>query len=219
MAFSSDFAYDKVCSMIYRGQLQPGDRLVEADLAARLGISHIPLRESLVRLESEGLVRRVPNWATFVENFVPADALEIYQMRLLLEPAATRLAAIRGDQRLVKRLHRLCDKMAEYSEKDDNQKLDEADYQFHLTIVRTSGLSRLIRSYESCHIRVLAVRSEDGQRQASAVSSYAREHRRIIGHIAAHRPREAERAAHVHVQKAMRKTELLFGFRLDDPPT
>jgi DNA-binding GntR family transcriptional regulator len=200
--------------MIYRGRLKPGDRLVETELAARLGLSHIPVRESLVRLTSEGLVRRVRNWATFVENFAADDALEIYAMRLALEPLATRMAAIRGGPRVAKRLQRLFDRMTIYREKQDHEKLDLADYRFHLTIVQASEVKRLIRAYEGCHIRCLSyLRGNNGE-----VNAYVREHQQIIKEIGAQRPDAAERVASDHVRGAMQRIEAALGTRFEDRP-
>src|ERR1044071_2934301 len=90
-----DKAYKRLKSMIYDGRLQPGQRLVERDLSRTLAVSRIPLREGLIRLESEGLVRSVPNSATYVEDFSVTDVLEMYSMRLVLEPLAARLATSR----------------------------------------------------------------------------------------------------------------------------
>ncbi len=216
MASTSDIAYEKVCSMIYRGQLQPGDRLVEANLAARLGISHIPVRESLARLENEGLIRRVPNWATFVEEFSPVDALEMYSMRLMLEPTAARLAAVHADSSLPKQLQRLCEKMTVYQEAEDDANLDEMDYRFHLAIVHASRHKRLIRAYENCHIRVLSCHSKNLTPGLLAANSNARSHKHIIDHIAAKRPKAAERAAFEHVNKAMQLVESALGITLEE---
>ena len=70
-AVRSERAYRHLKDILYEGPLSPGQRLVERELAEKLSISRIPLRESLIRLESEGLVRSVANIATFVEDFSP----------------------------------------------------------------------------------------------------------------------------------------------------
>ena len=211
--------YEKLRTMIYRRQLQPGDRLVERDLAAQLGISRIPLRESLARLESEGLVRSIPNSATYVEAFAPADVLEIYSLRLVLEPMATRLATIRSGPKLVKQLQRLCDQMTTYQAKKNLAKLDDFDYRFHLAIVRASGHRRLIRAYETCHIQIMATHAEDEMRLELPPDSTAAEHARIVENIAANRPAAAERAAQEHVRNVMRLKEDLMGVRFEDLPS
>src|SRR6185503_5727763 len=142
-----DQTYAKLKNMIYCGRLRPGQRLLEVDLSQALSISRIPLRECLVRLESEGLVRRVPNSATFVEDFLPVDILEMYSMRLVLEPLAARLAASEVNPALVRRLYQLCDQMTQDTKAKNWAKLDRTDYQFHYTVVRASGHQRLIRGY------------------------------------------------------------------------
>jgi DNA-binding GntR family transcriptional regulator len=189
--------------MICRGTLRAGDRLVERDLARRLRVSRIPLREGLARLEAEGLVRSVPNSATFVEDFAPADVLEMYSMRLLLEPFAARLAAGRGSPALVRELGQLCEQMTAHVAKGNLRRLDDADYRFHLTIVRASGHRRLLRAYESSPIQVLGLRSEYAHLHKLPPEATATEHRRIVDAIAAARPAAAERAAADHVRKAL----------------
>src|SRR4029079_17616142 len=104
----ADQTYRKIKAMIYKGKLRPGQRLVERELASRLSISRIPVRESLARLEMEGLVRIIPNTSTYVEDFPPQRVMEMYSMRLLLEPEASRLATLHRPPDLVKKLHKLC---------------------------------------------------------------------------------------------------------------
>src|SRR5262249_53466626 len=135
----SEEVYQRVKAMIYEGQLHPGARLVERELSSKLGISRIPLRESLVRLQSEGLVRSIPNSASYVEDFSPTDILEMYSMRLVLEPMATRLATVRHQDVLLVKLRKLCDSMTACTRKRDWAALDRADYEFHRAIVGVSG--------------------------------------------------------------------------------
>src|SRR5690242_17870662 len=107
----SEKTYGKLKAMIYNGKLRPGQRLVERDLAVRLRISRIPVRESLARLKMEGLVRTIPNTSTYVEDFPPQRIMEMYSMRLLLEPEAARLATLRRPSDLTNNLHKLCKQM------------------------------------------------------------------------------------------------------------
>jgi DNA-binding GntR family transcriptional regulator len=216
---SADLAYDTLRAMIYRRQLEPGERLVERDLAAQLGISRIPLREGLARLESEGLVRSVRNTGSFVEDFAPVDVLEIYSIRLLLEPTATKLATIRSGSRLSKQLQQLCAQMTAYQAKQNYRKVDELDYQFHLSIVHASGHRRLIRAYESCHIQILASHLEEETLQLLPFDSTAAEHARIVESIAAGRPVAAEQAASEHVRNAMRMKESHLGMQFENVTT
>ena len=152
--------YEKIRTMIYRGQLGSGQRLVERDLAERLGVSRIPLREGMVRLENEGLIRSVPNSSNYVATFGPRELIEIYSMRVWLEPPATRLATIRKEQRLLRTLETWCRRMEAAIEVDDISRVDECDYQFHYAIVAGAGHSRLLRAYRTAHIRVTSFYSD-----------------------------------------------------------
>jgi DNA-binding GntR family transcriptional regulator len=214
----SEATYDKIRSMIYRRQLNPGDRLVERDLAAQFGISRIPLRESLARLEGEGLIRSQFKSGTFVEDFSPADALEIYSMRLLLEPTATRLATLRGGSRLLTTLQRLREQMTAEQSKQNFHKVDDLDYRFHLTIVQASAHKRLIRAYKGCHIRVLGLNEEYRELLQLPFDSTAAEHSRIMSAIEAGRPDIAEQAATDHVRNAMTRREDVLKVRFENLP-
>jgi DNA-binding GntR family transcriptional regulator len=213
-----DKTYTKLKNMIYRGRLRPGQRLLEVDLSRALSISRIPLRECLVRLESEGLVRRIPNSATFVEDFSPVDFLEMYSMRLVLEPLAARLAALQVNSALVRRLYQLCDQMTRDTKAKNWAKLDRTDYQFHYTIVRASEHQRLIRSYENSHIKITGFRAGYAHLNTSSPNSTAREHSRIVKCLERGDPRGAEKATFDHVSKALHRIEDYLSVRLEDFP-
>lgn len=77
---------------ILRGDLVPGQRLLQEQLADRFGVSRIPLRDALRRLESEGLVRSDPRHGAYVAELSVADVREIYELRELLEARCMRSA-------------------------------------------------------------------------------------------------------------------------------
>src|SRR2546423_5003089 len=115
----SEKTYGKVKNMIYSGRLKPGQRLIERELSQAFSVSRVPLRECLIRLESEGLVRKVAHTAKFVEDFSAKDVLEIYSMRLLIEPLAARLAAFKRAPVLIRQLRKLCERMTRSTEASD----------------------------------------------------------------------------------------------------
>ncbi|MCC6424075.1 MAG: GntR family transcriptional regulator [Phycisphaerales bacterium] len=205
----TDRTYYWLKESIYRGRFRPGQRIVERDLARRMGVSRIPLRETLRRLESEGLVRSVPNTATFIEDFSPADILEIYSMRQLLEPQAALLAAQRADADLIERLKRLCDQMTHDTQSGNIAQLDRTDYQFHHAIVVGSGHKRLLRAYESAHIRIIGPRVEFAHLQAMPADTTAREHLSIVQCLESHDAESARRIAHEHVRRSADVVEKL----------
>src|SRR5690349_4787840 len=74
------------------GRWRPGDALRQEELAAEFGVSRIPVREALSRLQSEGLLVVEPNRGAFVPALTPADVTEIFDLRVLLETDALRRA-------------------------------------------------------------------------------------------------------------------------------
>jgi DNA-binding GntR family transcriptional regulator len=211
----NDRTYHRLKESIYRGRLRPGHRIVERDLARRMGVSRIPLRESLVRLETEGLVRSVPYSATFVEDLSPVDVLEIYSMRLLLEPLATRLAAAKGEPALVEKLKRLCEQMTHDTTAANAARLDRTDYRFHHAIVAGSGHKRLIRAYDGAHIRIIGPRTNFADVLRQPPDSTAREHMKIVQYIERRDPDRAEKCAREAVQTGLRCVEQAIGMTLD----
>lgn len=215
----SDKAYTRLKSMIYEGRLAPGQRLVERDLSRTLAVSRIPLREGLARLESEGLVRSVPNSATYVEDFSPEDVLEMYSMRRLLEPLAARLATLRCPSALIPSLRRLCDQMTIDTKDQDWAKLDRTDYQFHRAIVEASRHTRLMRAYDLCHIQITGMRAGYAHLKESPPDTTAAEHKLIVDCIGRGDARGAEKATYQHVSRALAMLEKNLGFRLDQLET
>lgn len=196
--------YSKLKDMIYQGELAAGTRLVERQLSQLLSVSRIPLREALIRLQAEGLVRSVRNTASYVVDFSPGDLLEIYSIRRVLEPFAARLAAKHITPEILRELRQLCQKMTEFTGRPaDWPKLDECDYEFHRTIVHASQHSRLIRAYDMSQIRILGRRDEYRYLQTAATDAMAQEHNKIVDIIASGNADKAEKANYDHVNASM----------------
>src|SRR5258705_488825 len=89
---------------ILSGEFGPGQRLRTASLATRFGSSRTPVREALVQLEGEGLVDIEPRRGALVRPFASADLIDLYEIRVLLEPAAAARAALRVNAEQLDRL-------------------------------------------------------------------------------------------------------------------
>src|SRR5699024_10282630 len=87
-----EMLHNKVCSVlrkaILKGELQAGERLVQAQLAEAIGVSRMPIREALRTLELEGLVVMEPHKGAVVRPISKEDIEEIYELRIALEPLA-----------------------------------------------------------------------------------------------------------------------------------
>jgi DNA-binding GntR family transcriptional regulator len=89
-ATRSDWVEERLRAAILGGELEPGSRLHANDLADRWEVSATPLREAFQRLASDGLVEMLPHRGARVTDLSGADAMEIYELRLLLEPRCLR---------------------------------------------------------------------------------------------------------------------------------
>lgn len=117
------YGYDQVYRLLRRAlltqQIPPGTRLVEIDVASRLGVSRTPVREALRRLESEGLVINDPHRGATVAESHAGGLEENYQIRAALESLGARLAARSITERQLAHLSELNDKMRAVGEADE----------------------------------------------------------------------------------------------------
>jgi DNA-binding GntR family transcriptional regulator len=121
------------------GRLRPGDRLLEAEIAGRLGLSRGAVREAVRRLEQEGLVVTQPHRGTYVVRLTAADVAEVYSLRLLLEAYAVRLAAPRVTPAALAELAAHVEAMAVAAEREDRHEQIRRDQCFHEQICLLSG--------------------------------------------------------------------------------
>ena len=140
------------------GQLPPGRRVNEAEIARQMRISRAPLREAIRQLEQEGLLVSIPRRGTAVVELSPADVEEVYTLRADLEARAIRRAIGRLTDADLARLESLLGTMdAAAGAADPTAALLEADIAFHRTIVASAGWSHLQRIWESLHPQTLTL--------------------------------------------------------------
>ena len=144
----TDTAYTAIKGDILECRFVPGEEVTERQLGARYGIGKAPLREALVRLVHEGLVQSIPRSGYRVTPVTIQDVQDIFALRLLLEPAAARLAAGRIDERVLTQLNEPC--LAGYTPGDRSSESDflRANREFHVAIANASGNRRLARVLE-----------------------------------------------------------------------
>ena len=102
---------------ISRGDLKPGQRLVESDVAEQMGISRAPVREALRQLETEGLVVSEPHRGTFVAEVSATDLWEIYTLRAAIERLAVRLVTEKASAEMLAQLQQAVADMAQAAAK------------------------------------------------------------------------------------------------------
>ena len=129
---------------ILGGQWNPGDRLVEMDLAQHFGVSQGTVRGALKYLQADGLVEHRPRRGNFVIAISEEGIRDISLMRDTLEALGAKLAAERIDSEGKTRLSEVVDEMREASIGNQRQRLLELDLRFHRTVIEIAN-SRLLR--------------------------------------------------------------------------
>jgi DNA-binding GntR family transcriptional regulator len=128
--------YERLLQEVLRGELLPGEALTEMALAERLQVSRTPIREALTRLEQDGLVKRTSR-GMVVRERSPEEILDIYEVRILLEADAARLAAERRSNLDVFSLRRTAVDLEQMDTSDPDARA-EANRDFHHAIWRAA---------------------------------------------------------------------------------
>lgn len=146
--------FERLRRLIIEGEYGPNERLIEEQLAERLGVSRTPIRQALTMLESEGLVEIAPNKGAVVCSFGVDEVWDIYDLRAVLEGHAARRAAARIEDRELARMRELADEMEGLCEREFAGREEEIrllvslNNEFHGIIIsasRNKRLERLIR--------------------------------------------------------------------------
>lgn len=195
-----DRVYETLRERILSGQAGRGERLRQEALAVELGVSRTPLREALRRLASEGLVELRPHRGATVADVAVADLRAAYGARLVVEPAAARLAAGRRDEAAIRRMRAAT---ADHRAAGfDLSSVFAANRAFHRALAAGSGNPFLERFVDALWVaRIGAAILERGPRELAADAD---EHEAIADAVEAGDEDEAERRTREHVAGAMR---------------
>lgn len=140
---------DVIRLRILKGEIQPGERIVEQEMAETLGVSRGPVREALRQIEQEGLVEYVSHVGCSVKEFNDRDIYEIYLLRADLEILSVKLCEGKFSPETVARLEEICQDMAQLQDVEYFDETIRNDNEFHACIVREAGLERLYQLWSS----------------------------------------------------------------------
>jgi DNA-binding GntR family transcriptional regulator len=195
---------------VREGTYVPGQRLIEADLTASLGVSRGPLREALGRLESEGLITIEPHRGAVVRRLTRREVAELFEVREMLEGEAARLAATHIDDRDHRmRMERQLDEVQRFRDRPD-----PIAYMTHNTLLH----DEIFEVCENTLLRQLAVQLQTQTyrlqftqllRGESARHHSNDDHVVIVEAILAGNAKAAEKAMRRHVRRSAEVTEAL----------
>jgi DNA-binding GntR family transcriptional regulator len=197
-----DLAYWRIRALVLDGEILPGARLGQVELAERLGISRTPVREALRRLTGDGLAEFLPNRGFRAAELGLEGVRRRLEVRLLLEPGIARLAA---ERRTDDDLGTLEDAVAREEKATTRIGAHDASRDFHLALARATHNAELVSAFEALWIveigrRLLASRAAAGDWKDADTT----EHRQIAAAVADGEGDLAARLMDGHVRAALR---------------
>ena len=145
----TDLVEEMLRRLISRGEIEPGQRLGQVELAARLGTSSTPVREAMKRLEAAGILQNLPYRGMRVAQVDAVDMQEIYLIRAALEGLAVEHATDHLSEAGLVELEDILEQISNVRAQRKTRPLQALNYQFHTSIYHASGLTRLIGIVDS----------------------------------------------------------------------
>lgn len=139
----SERAYERIKHDIICCLIPPGTEVSEAQLCGQYKLGKAPVRMALSRLAHDGLVRAIPRRGYMVAPVTLKDIQDVFELRLLLEPQAARLAAGRVDAKRLRLLDEICRAGYQPGEAKSTARFLEANKEFHVAIAQAAGNARL----------------------------------------------------------------------------
>lgn len=196
-----EIVFETIRNAIINGELKPGQRLMEVQLAEQLGVSRTPVRESIRKLELEGLVKMIPRKGAYVTPMSIEDLRDMMEIRRALENLSAELAAKNATDEDIQKLHESNEGFEASALNNDEQGIISYDIAFHETIYRATGNERLCNMINSLREQMQRVRVEYVHR-ISDKRPLIGQHKMIIEYIEQHDPEKAAEAASKHIREA-----------------
>lgn len=194
-----DVVFNTLREAILKGDLKPGERLMELQLAAKLGVSRTPIREAIRMLEQEGLAVTTPRKGAEVAKMTLKDMEDVLEIRASLDELASQVATVRiTDEQLVRLKERKQD--FEISLKSGNVKMiAEADVKFHDVIYEATNNPKLVSMLNNLREQIYRYRIEY-LKDTDKYPTLIKEHEEIYQSLLAHDEEAALKATIVHVE-------------------
>ena len=194
-----DVVFNTLRQAILRGDLKPGERLMEISLANKLGVSRTPVREAIHKLEQEGLVLMIPRRGAEVAQITEKSLRDVLEVRGALEELAVRLACERMTGQALGELNRAAERFEKTLGSSDITSVAEADVAFHDVIYMATDNQRLIALLNNLREQMYRYRVEYLKDEKS-YPVLVQEHRQIIEGLAARNKEMVSAAMQMHVR-------------------
>ncbi|WP_247743406.1 GntR family transcriptional regulator [Shimia sp. R10_1] len=206
-------AYSALLNEIRDGHLSPGDRLRETELAKRFNISRTPVREAIRLLEADGLVTHLPRVGATIRRLDYSEVMELYEMRVVLECTAARMAARAASDVEIAELSAISEMLAQVGEGTEASRLNR---QFHLALLNAAKNRFLTKSMFNLQKAMLILGRTtlaDPERYQNAIL----EHQAILEALTRRDGEAAETAMQDHIIAGQRARIRALRIDLDNP--
>ncbi|MDP4182974.1 MAG: GntR family transcriptional regulator [Bacillota bacterium] len=194
-----DVIFDTLREAIIAGELKPGERLMEVQLAEKMGVSRTPVREAIRKLELEGWVVMTARKGANVASLSVKDIMDVLEVRASLDGEAAALSAVRIREDELKELKNVHAQFARNIEEDVLQDLIKRDVEFHEIIYKSSRNDKLIQIVSNLREQVHRFRIIY-MKDYSSSHELVKEHLEIIEAITERDPNRAKKAAYAHIE-------------------
>ena len=194
-----DVVFNTLRQAILRGELKPGERLMEIQLANKLGVSRTPIREAIRKLELEGLVLMIPRKGAEVAEITEKSLKDVLEIRRALEDLAVRLACEKITKEELKELKIAGDDFKKVLKSQDITEVAEADVRFHDVIYVATDNPKLIQLLNNFREQMYRFRVEY-LKKAEVRPQLLAEHDEIIKYITEGNKEEASRVVTRHIE-------------------
>lgn len=201
--------YAQIVARIHSGELRPGDRINETDIAQRLGISRAPVREAFTQLAYEGLIERKPRTGNFITRLDQSDLEDIRDARILLECHAARMACRRITEREADVLARLIVELHAAAQEGKWTEAAMLNSRFHQTVVQFAGSRTLARLWKTLDPLAWLLAPAASPRSSHSPENLVTRHQALLDALLTRDPDQAAAVFRAHViEGAMRTARL-----------
>ncbi|HWL10787.1 MAG TPA: GntR family transcriptional regulator [Planctomicrobium sp.] len=206
--------YDQLSRLIFSGDFESGSNLVERDLASRLGVSRVPVRETLTQMVAQGVLEggKRKREGVRIRRYSADEIRQLYDYRAIVEGGISRGAAGHASQADILRLTMICDEMETLLEVDDSSRWGALDGKFHEALAEASRNDRFERTLKSllreCFyvFYILSRRSSRREMTPEALISHKKQtlkdHRAITSFVKSGDADAAEKQARLHILRS-----------------
>ena len=194
-----DVVFNTLREAILKGELKPGERLMELQLASKLGVSRTPIREAIRMLEQEGLAVTIPRKGAEVAKMTEKDMNDVLQVRDALDELAASIACEQITEEELSELRRTMLEFEEYTKTGDVKRIAEADVKFHDIIYKATRNSKLVNILNNLREQMYRYRVEYLKDERS-YPVLVKEHSEIVEGLSKKDKERVTAAMHAHVE-------------------